>query len=256
MISTTVLLEIHYLGTDINADDLEKKNRSGNTLLNGRQLVDMAKRDLCDYRKAMAFISDKWNVKTNEPIESGTTIDDIIEYVRRRMYLSMNAITIDEEEEEDEKDNEAEKEILIEFMKNKRGKDDWIKNEDDNTNDDKDSNDNENNESDSSLDDSKSNKVMKEEEDDEEVEEKEVKDQKKNGKESKKGKSNEDSDEYNTSNDNDSKSENSTCVSDTFLFQSFFAYSLWGLFASIDKKLPLFLIGKYMHISISLSINY
>ena len=34
---------MHYLGTDINADDLRKKNRSGETLLNGRQLVNMAK---------------------------------------------------------------------------------------------------------------------------------------------------------------------------------------------------------------------
>jgi hypothetical protein len=247
---------LYYLGTDINVDDLEKKNRSGDTLLNGRQLVDMAKRGLRDYRKAMAFTSDKWNVKTNEPIESGTTVDDVVEYVRRRMYLSMNVITIDEEEEEDEKDNEAEKEILIEFMKNKRGKDDWTNKEDDKKKNNKDSSDIESDESDSTLDDSKSNKVMKEEDDDEYVDEKEGNDNKDNGNESKKGKNNEESDEYNTSDDDESKSENSTYVPDTFLFQSFFAYSLWGPFASMDKQLPLFLMGKYIHISISLSINY
>jgi hypothetical protein len=34
---------LYYQGTDITHRDLEKKNRTGTALLNGRQLTDMAK---------------------------------------------------------------------------------------------------------------------------------------------------------------------------------------------------------------------
>jgi hypothetical protein len=38
---------VYYIGTDITKSDLEKKNRNGsNTILNGRQITDMAKRGL------------------------------------------------------------------------------------------------------------------------------------------------------------------------------------------------------------------
>ena len=50
-------------------------------------------------KKALAFTKDKWNLKTNSPIESGTTVDDVIEHVRRRMCLS-KFITIDDDNDE------------------------------------------------------------------------------------------------------------------------------------------------------------
>jgi hypothetical protein len=245
---------LYYLGTDINVDDLEKKNRSGATLLNGRQLVDMAKRGLRDYRKAMAFTTDKWNVKTNEPIESGTTVDDVIEYVRRRMYLSMNVITIDDEEEDDEKDNVAEKEILMEFMKNKRGLDVSIKTEDNKKTDDNVNEENENTESDSSVDDIKGKKVMKKDNEEEnDTDEEENDERKTEGKKTKLKKNNDsdyshhdDDDEYDDD-DDESTSDSSTYVPDTYVFQSFFAYCIWGPFATMEKQLPLFLMGKYKH---------
>ena len=39
-------------------------------------------------------------MKKNEPKESGMTVDDVIEYVRRRMYLK-NIIKLDSDDEKD-----------------------------------------------------------------------------------------------------------------------------------------------------------
>ena len=55
-------------------------------MLSGRQLTDMAKKGACEYRKALAYAGDKWNIKECTPKESGTSVEDVIEYVRRRMY--------------------------------------------------------------------------------------------------------------------------------------------------------------------------
>lgn len=78
---------LYYVGSEITYGDLEKKNRQGNEVLNGRQLTDMAKKGLREYRKALAFANMKWNIIKNEPKESGTTVEDVIEFVRCQMYL-------------------------------------------------------------------------------------------------------------------------------------------------------------------------
>ena len=78
---------LYYVGSEITYGDLEKKNRQGNEVLNGRQLTDMAKKGLREYRKALAFANMKWNMIKNEPKESGTTVEDVIEFVRCQMYL-------------------------------------------------------------------------------------------------------------------------------------------------------------------------
>ena len=105
-------------GVDITSLDLEKKLRSGNLLITGRQLFDMAKKGVKNYKKALSFCVKKWDLKTNSPIESGTTIDDVVEYVRRKMYIHLvkKNITGDDSEIEDEgeeydKENEGEEEI-------------------------------------------------------------------------------------------------------------------------------------------------
>jgi hypothetical protein len=46
----------------------------------------MAKRGLREYRKALSFTKDKWDLTKHEPKESGTTVDDVIDYVRLKMY--------------------------------------------------------------------------------------------------------------------------------------------------------------------------
>ena len=73
-------------GIDINSLDLEKKFKSNPQLVSGRQLYDTAKRGLKSYKKALSFASRKWNLKTDQPKESGTTEDDALQYVREQMY--------------------------------------------------------------------------------------------------------------------------------------------------------------------------
>jgi hypothetical protein len=59
----------------------------------------MVKRGMQDYRKAITFMKDKWDLKKNSPIELGTTVDDVIEYVHQKMYLS-NLVVIDNDNDE------------------------------------------------------------------------------------------------------------------------------------------------------------
>ena len=66
---------------DITVKDLEKKLRRGPDILHGRQLLTMAKKGVQEYRKALSYTKEKWDLKKNEPIESGTTVDDVIQYV-------------------------------------------------------------------------------------------------------------------------------------------------------------------------------
>ena len=76
-------------GIDITEVDLEKSLRTGKTLLPGRKILDMARNGVKHYKKALSYCAHKWDLKKGVPIESGTTIEDIIEYVKRRMYINM-----------------------------------------------------------------------------------------------------------------------------------------------------------------------
>ena len=49
----------------------------------------------------------------------------------------------------------------------------------------------------------------------------------------------------NSNDDEESVSDDSTYVPDNYFFHSYFAYCVWGPFASMEKQLPLFLLGKY-----------
>jgi hypothetical protein len=51
-------------GEEINCADLKRKHRlTSDEHLSGRNLLDMARRGMKDFRKAMAFAKDKWDVK-------------------------------------------------------------------------------------------------------------------------------------------------------------------------------------------------
>ena len=63
------------------------KLRTGNELISSRQLFDMAKKGARNYMKVSSYCAHKWDSKTNTPKESGTTEVDIIDYVRRKMYI-------------------------------------------------------------------------------------------------------------------------------------------------------------------------
>ena len=77
---------IYHSETDINSLDLEKKFRTNPQLISGRQLHDTAKRGIKSYKKALSFAAHKWNLKTDLAIDSGTTEDDVVQYVRERMF--------------------------------------------------------------------------------------------------------------------------------------------------------------------------
>eukprot|EP00548_Thalassiothrix_antarctica_P015743 CAMPEP_0194166986 /NCGR_PEP_ID=MMETSP0154-20130528/2433_1 /TAXON_ID=1049557 /ORGANISM="Thalassiothrix antarctica, Strain L6-D1" /LENGTH=427 /DNA_ID=CAMNT_0038877803 /DNA_START=367 /DNA_END=1647 /DNA_ORIENTATION=- len=77
---------IYHTEIDINSLDLEKKFMTTAQLISGRQLLETAKRGIKSYKKALSFAASKWNLKTDSPIESGTTEDDVMQYVRERMF--------------------------------------------------------------------------------------------------------------------------------------------------------------------------
>ena len=38
-------------------------------------------------KKALSYCGYKWDLKTGTPIDSGTTIDDVVNYVQRKIYI-------------------------------------------------------------------------------------------------------------------------------------------------------------------------
>jgi hypothetical protein len=53
-----------------------------------------------EYRKALSFTKDKWDLKNNQPKESSTSIGNVIEYVQLKMYQkSIVAIDLDDDDE-------------------------------------------------------------------------------------------------------------------------------------------------------------
>ena len=79
----------YYCGTNILTEELEKKNKTGPVLVGGRNLHDMAIRGVRSYRKALAYCQQKWDIDKLEARESGWSQDDVIEYVRRKMYFEL-----------------------------------------------------------------------------------------------------------------------------------------------------------------------
>ena len=75
-----------FTGKDITRSDLEKKGRNGKQLVSGRNILDMGKRGLANYRKALSFASKKFDLEYLTVLESGNSIEDVIEYVRVEMY--------------------------------------------------------------------------------------------------------------------------------------------------------------------------
>ena len=239
-----------YVGEQITYEDLEKKHRTGPSLINGRQLTDMAKRGMQDYRKALAFTKKKWDLKTNTPIESGTTVEDVIEYVRRRMYLSKLVTIDDDNDEANEKKNKdvgtlgdtsidntnedtpTSIDIRVDVARGRTSNDD----------------DNEENGND------KKRKKMNHDEDsdDEEDYDDESTDSEDDSDLDKKpsvmGKNNDDDsykykEDYDDVDDEDDDDDDDH-VPEAYIFNSYFAYILWGPFAEDKNKLRLFLLGK------------
>ena len=289
----------YYQGTDITVRDLEKKLRTGKAIIHGRQLETLAKNGIREYRKALSFTKDKWNIKNNEPKESGTTVDDVIEYVRRKMY-EKTIIVVDSDGDGDDDDDEV---VIASKLdktsitnKNKRkddvdddgnanddaDEDDEDDDDDDDCNDDDDDGDDDGDDGDDDEDgkktindNNKNSKVIVDEKlhNDDDVKDKEKKEKevmKITKKKKKKRGANDDDDSYeeevdsmssdsdsSTSTDDSDDDDDGNLVPPNYIFPSFMAYVLWGPFASKEKKLPLFLLGKcYIHICHLIYIEY
>ena len=66
---------VYYSGSDICYDDLEKKNRAGSLLIAGRNLYNLAVRRSKEYKKALAYSSNKqvdkkWKQKSQDRVLS------------------------------------------------------------------------------------------------------------------------------------------------------------------------------------------
>lgn len=106
----------YYVGEDILAPDLEKKNRSGALLVSGRNLLDMALRGIKCYKKALAFCLQKWDMEKMVCKKSGDTVEDVIDHVRLEMYKLHH-------KKKDNEESEPESEELIEKDNNAADKD-------------------------------------------------------------------------------------------------------------------------------------
>ena len=241
-------------GDEIDLADLKRKHRITSTeALSGRNLLDMARRGMRDFRKAMAFAKDKWDIKNNQPLESGMTVDDCIEYVRRRMYLHSHIKIDDDDDDENVDDNDnttnnenrqAKKDkaidITVDVASSKRSKQN--NNEDNTDNNEDEKNDDDINdqsteiEMDSFIDDDRKPSSKRKGDDDDD---------------SYKNQSEVDDDEDNDDDENDEiiidddDEENDDEVPYNYVFNSYMAFVMWGPFAKKEKKLSLFLLGKY-----------
>ena len=68
----------------------------------------MAKKGAKYFQKANSFAEQKWDMKKGTPKESGTTIDDVLHFVRQSMYdyVNKNKSETSGEEEDNDDDND------------------------------------------------------------------------------------------------------------------------------------------------------
>ena len=99
----------YYSDFDITLADLEKRNCTGEQLICGTNLLDLAKKGVRCYKKALAFCLHKWDSEKMIPRHSGDSVDDVINYVRRNMYQ----ILVKKEEKNSDLDSDLETEDVI-----------------------------------------------------------------------------------------------------------------------------------------------
>ena len=87
---TCDMSRVYYIGVDITHDDLEKRNRTGNQLITGRNLLDLCVKGVKNYKKALAFCEHKWDIEKCEPKNSGDSMEDVVQYVRANMYKTLH----------------------------------------------------------------------------------------------------------------------------------------------------------------------
>ena len=101
-------------GIDITSLDLERRFLTGKQLITGRKLIEMARDGVKNYKKALSFCDIKYNSKTQTCIKSGDTVEDVIEYVRCKMYQLLKKNKGTEDDDRSECTNESQEEYDIE----------------------------------------------------------------------------------------------------------------------------------------------
>ena len=79
-----------YVTQDIFVSDLEKKNITGKQLVAGYTLLSMAKKGISMFCKANSFAAQKWDTENNCAKNQGETLDDVIEFVYKSMYILLH----------------------------------------------------------------------------------------------------------------------------------------------------------------------
>ena len=195
----------------------------------------------------MSYTKDKWDLKLNEPKESGTTVDDVIDYVRLKMYnMSKSTVVIDDDDDDDVVNAFNEETIKRNNRETNEDNHDCNADDDEDVNEDVNIND-ENDKKNDTLDgDDIVNDVGNKDEENDENEDKNVDET-----EQRTDKKNDDSNDGDSSfkssgsddSDEDSEVENSEEIPENYMFASFMAYVLWGPFANESDKLPLLLLA-------------
>lgn len=101
-----------HSGSGVRWEDLEKKNRTGALLVGSRNLHDLAAKGSRCFKKTLAHSIEKWDDKTMEPKESGWSVDDVIEHVRKKNHVELVGPS-DKGANENASDEESESEETI-----------------------------------------------------------------------------------------------------------------------------------------------
>ena len=80
-----------HSGSGVRWEYLEKKNRTCALLVGSRNLHDLAAKGSRCFKKTLAHSIEKWDDKTMEPKESGWSVDDVIEHVRKKIMSNLSA---------------------------------------------------------------------------------------------------------------------------------------------------------------------
>ena len=106
----------YIVGKDIFQSDLERryKNKHQKQLVTGQQLHSFGQKGCSYFWKALCFTNHVWDMNTHSPKKSGQTIDDVIYYVRLKMFEELNK---DENELDNIVQKEGEEEAdMVEFL--------------------------------------------------------------------------------------------------------------------------------------------
>ena len=66
---------------------MEKLFKTSSSLASGKQLLAIALRGSASFKKALGYSEHKWDSKLGKPKDSGSTIEDVVYYVQKKMWV-------------------------------------------------------------------------------------------------------------------------------------------------------------------------